>query len=55
MKGFKVRPEIVKMIHWRDEDKDLGLIKKAIKTVLYMNRLLLKDESLYLSSSNKGE
>ena len=38
--GYKIRPEIAKMIMWR-EDGDLSLLYKVIKTSNYMNRLLL--------------
>ena len=46
-KGFKIRPEIAKMIMWR-ENGNLTMVYRIIKTVNYLNRLVLDSQDYIL-------
>lgn len=50
--GYRIRPEIAKMIMWR-EDGDLTLLYKVIKTCNYMNRLLLDHQQDYMLGTKR--
>ena len=39
--GFKVRPELAKILMWREDGEDLSQISQTIRTVNYLNRMLL--------------
>ena len=43
LKGFKLRSEMIALVHWRD-NFDLKNVLKIIKTVNHMNRLLQQGE-----------
>ena len=45
--GFKIRPEMVKILFWRNKG-DLKQISKIIRTSNYLNRLLLEDDNDYV-------
>ena len=41
LKGFRIRPELAKVIMYRQEEEgDLSQINNIIRTVNYMNRIL---------------
>ena len=53
IEGFRVRPEIAKIIMWREEGQDMSQIYQVIKTVNYLNRLLFKSEDFQLESRGR--
>ena len=53
--GFKIRSELAKVIMYKEEG-DLSLIYKVIRTVNYLNRLLVKgdqEENVLLKRGQK--
>ena len=53
LRGFKIRPEIAKVIMWQGEGQDLSYIKKFIKTVNYINRLIFEPDDYQLGSRKR--
>jgi len=52
--GFSIRPEMMKVIMYRNDRKDISFIPKVIKTVNFMNRMFFRSEEDYLLKI-KGE
>jgi hypothetical protein len=52
--GFSIRPEMAKVIMWR-ESGDLTMLHRVIKTVNYMNRLIFDPQDYLLGSKKKPE
>ena len=52
--GFSIRPEIAKMVLWRDLGK-MNQVAKIIKTCNYLNRLVLESNKDYILGSKKVE
>ena len=50
--GFLIRPDVAKMIMWRGKGQ-MDQIYKIIKTVNYLNRLLLESGKDYILGSKK--
>ena len=42
--GFKVRPEMAKILMWREDGQNLSQICQTIRTVNYLNRMLLRQD-----------
>lgn len=41
-KRFKIRPELAKVLMWREEGQDFSQLKTIVTTVSFLNRLLFK-------------
>lgn len=53
IEGFRIRPEVAKVIMWREDGKDLGAVYQVVKTVNYLNRLMFKSEDFNLESRGR--
>lgn len=45
--NFSVRPEVMKIIMYRESGKDLSFVSKVIKTVNWLNRIFFRYDCEY--------
>ena len=46
--GFSIRPELMKIIMYREEGRNVSFVSKVVRSVNYLNRIFFKYNEDYL-------